>query len=82
MIDQKLPYGIIKSSEELGSVIRHKRKSDRLTQFEAASLCGVGRRVFSEVERGKKSAEIGKVLQIIYGLGLNLNVVPRGSRIK
>lgn len=81
MKDQNFPYGNIKSSEELGSVIRHKRKSDGLTQFEAASLCGVGRRIFSEVERGKRSAEIGKVLQIVYGLGLNLNVVPRGSRL-
>lgn len=80
MEGQNIPYGTFKSTEELGSAIRHKRKSDGLTQFEAASLCGVGRRIFSEVERGKKSAEIGKVLQIIYGLGLQLSVLPRGSR--
>ncbi|NOY85766.1 MAG: helix-turn-helix transcriptional regulator [Deltaproteobacteria bacterium] len=80
MKDQIIPYGTISSSEELGSMIRYKRKLDGLTQFEAASLCGVGRRVLSEVERGKKSAEIGKVLQIIYGLGLELSVTPRRSR--
>lgn len=77
MEGQNIPYGNIESLEELGSLIRHKRKSDGLTQFEAASLCNVGRRIFSEVERGKKSAEIGKVLQIIYGLGLELSVSTR-----
>ncbi len=80
MIGSNSPYGNILSAEDLGIAIRSKRKSDGLTQFEAALLCGVGRRVLSEVERGKESAEIGRVLRILRGLGLELSVSPRGSR--
>ena len=43
-----------------------------LTQLDAAGLCGVGERFLSELERGKQSAELGKVLQVLRRLGLRL----------
>jgi hypothetical protein len=36
-------------------------------------------RFLSELERGKETAEIGKVLRVLERLGLELVVVPRGS---
>lgn len=62
----------IKDTKSLGQAIRERRKSLGLSQFDAAGLCGVGERFLSELERGKLTAEVGKVLQVINRLGLRL----------
>ncbi len=75
---------MITDSKSLGLAIRQQRKSMGLTQLDAAGLCGVGERFLSELERGKKSAELGKVLQVLRRLGLGLilsgqNTMPNGN---
>jgi y4mF family transcriptional regulator len=62
----------IKDSENLGRAIRAQRKSIGLTQLDAAGLCGVGERFLSELERGKPTVELGKVLQVLNRLGLRI----------
>jgi y4mF family transcriptional regulator len=52
----------IRSVRELGNSIRIARKAMRLNQQRFADLAGVGRRFVSELEGGKPSLEIGKVL--------------------
>ena len=61
---------IIKDTQSLGGFIRRHRKSMGLSQLNAAGLCGVGERFLSELERGKPTAELGKVLQVLNRLGL------------
>ena len=73
------PYGRIGSPAELGRAVRRRRREEGLTQAQAAGLCGVGTRFLSELERGKPTAEIGRVLRVLAGLGLLLHVVPRGA---
>ena len=63
---------IIKDSGHLGRAIRAQRKSIGLTQLDAAGLCGVGERFLSELERGKPTVELGKVLQVLNRLGLRI----------
>lgn len=74
-----LPYGNTTSPAELGRAVRRRRREEGLTQAQAAGLCGVGTRFLSELERGKPTAEIGRVLRVLGGLGLLLLVVPRGA---
>ncbi len=74
-----IPNGKIVTPAALGRVIRQRRKLDGLTQAEAAALCGVGTRFLSELERGKATAELGKALRVLSGLGLELTVAPRGG---
>lgn len=76
---KKIPYGIITSISQLGWIIRGYRKELGVRQDEAASLAGVGTRFLSELERGKETAEVGKVLQVLQRMGLDVSVVPRGS---
>ena len=76
---QIIPYGKVDSPEAIGQVIRARRKADRLTQAQAAGLCGVGTRFLSELERGKATAELGKVLRVLRGLGIQVTAVPRGG---
>ncbi len=80
MSNQKIPYGTILSSKEIGKAIRAKRKANDLTQADAAALCGVGTRFLGELERGKETAQIGKVLQILHRLGLEIQITPKGVR--
>ncbi len=76
----KLPYGIIEAPQALGKYIRVSRKQQGATQAEFASLCGVGVRFISDLENGKPTIELGKTLQVVKCLGLELIVQPRGWR--
>lgn len=76
--DISIPYGKIVSVQDIGNIVRATRKAQGATQAEFASLCGVGVRFLSELENGKSTAELGKVLAVIQSLGLELNLQPRG----
>lgn len=75
-----LPYGNISSVDEIGRLVRTHRKAQAATQGEFASLCGVGVRFISDLENGKPTMELGKVLQVLQCLGLEISIQPRGWR--
>ena len=81
MEHKKIPYGKIQGVAQLGALIRKKRKEIRADQAKIAGLSGVGVRFLSELERGKETAELGKALQVLGRLGLEVWVVPRGGRV-
>lgn len=62
----------------LGLAIEAERKRRRLTQTQLANLTNTSINFVSQVERGKKTAQIGKVIDILQILGLQL-VIERGS---
>ncbi|MCP4503667.1 MAG: helix-turn-helix transcriptional regulator [Deltaproteobacteria bacterium] len=68
------------STAELGQLLRAYRKSRNMSQVEAAALAGVGERFLSELERGKSTAEIGKVFNVLNRFGLTLTIARRGGR--
>ena len=72
------PYGNIKSPDDLAGVVRERRKQQGATQAQFAALCGVGVRFISDLENGKPTVQIGKVLQVIHCLGLELGLRARG----
>ncbi len=78
MNTMNLPYGKVSNPEDLGKIVRTKRKQDQLTQADVVALCGVGSRFVSELENGKPTLELGKALQLLSCLGLEVKVVPRG----
>ena len=67
----------IRSLDQLGEFVMTRRKAKKLTQQEFADLAGVGRRFVSELESGKPTAEIGKVLKVLNALGIDLIVKDR-----
>jgi y4mF family transcriptional regulator len=73
----KLSYGNISSTEEIGQLVRACRKAQLVTQAELAALCGVGVRFVSELENGKTTLELGKVLHVLKCLGLEVAIMPR-----
>lgn len=72
-------YGRITSVQQLGGVIRLKRKEIGLKQDLAAGMTGVGTKFLSQLENGKETAELGKALQVLQKLGLELYVFPRSA---
>ena len=72
-------YGRIASVEQLGRAIRCKRKEIGLRQELAAGMTGVGTKFLSQLENGKETAELGKALQVLHKMGLELYVFPRGA---
>lgn len=67
----------IRSLDQLGEFVMTRRKAKKLTQQGFADLAGVGRRFVSELESGKPTAEIGKVLKVLNALGIDLIVKDR-----
>ncbi len=64
----------ISSAEDLGTAIRARRKGDGLTLAEAAGLTGVGVRFLSELENGKPTVRLDKLLRVTQALGLELRL--------
>jgi len=69
----------IQSLKDISSQIRARRKSLGFTQAECAAFCGVGTRFLSELENGKDSIHLGKTLQVLKMLGLNLQLIENGA---
>ena len=67
----------IRSVEDLGEAIRTRRKELHYTQAFLAEFTGFSVSFISDVERGKATAEIGKTLQLLMILGLDLSVERR-----
>ncbi len=67
----------VATAADIGAAIRKKRKEDGLTLADTAALCGVGYRFMSDLENGKETAQIGKVLQVMKALGLDVQIESR-----
>lgn len=57
--------------------IKKFRTQKKLSVIKSAELSGVGRNFISDVERGKVTAEFGKVAQYAQSLGLNITISPK-----
>jgi transcriptional regulator with XRE-family HTH domain len=79
MTTQETHYGAVRSAEELGRLVRAHRKSRHLTLETISGLGNLSPRFLSEFERGKKTAEIGKILKALRTLGLEVIIQPRGA---
>ena len=72
-------YGRIRSPEELGKLARAERKRQHLTLNEVYSASGLSTRFLSEFERGKPNASLGRVIDALQALGLDILILPRGE---
>jgi HTH-type transcriptional regulator/antitoxin HipB len=66
------------SAAEVGKILAAARKHHGLTQAEVARAIGATQTWVSEVEKGKDTAQIGKILRALSHLGVRLQtgVVP------
>lgn len=59
------------SMQDIANLVRKARKEQGITQEELAGVAGTGRRFIYDIENGKDSVQIGKLLLVIQVLGLS-----------
>lgn len=72
----------IKTPADIGAIVRSARKEQNLRQDELAGVAGVGLRFIVDLEAGKPTAQIGKVLQVLQTLGCSIDILAPGERRK
>jgi HTH-type transcriptional regulator/antitoxin HipB len=73
---------LVHDPKTVGRAIRERRKKSGVTLTQAAGLAGVGVRFLHELEHGKPTASIGKALQVLERMGLEVWIVPRGTPLR
>ncbi len=61
---------------QFAEAVRLARKRHGMTQSDLAGLSGTGLRFISELERGKPTVALNKVLAVLATLGLRLQIEP------
>lgn len=59
-----------RNPKQLGAAIRARRRQLKVTQKDLAMTCGTGLRFIIDLEKGKPTCQIGKILQVVQALGL------------
>ncbi len=67
----------ITDAKSLGNAIRQRRKELKYTQGYISEITGLSVSFLSDLENGKSTAEIGKTIEVINLLGLDINVEAR-----
>ena len=68
----------INDSVQFGNIIRNRRKELGYTQAFLSEYSGLSVSFISDLENGKPTAELAKVLFLSSMLGLDVNVQSRG----
>ena len=66
-------------TNDIGSLVKHKRNQLKMTQPQLAAVSGAGVRFISDLENGKPTMQIGKILGILHVLGLDIYMSERGA---
>ena len=64
----------VRTPEELGRLIRQQRKRQGLRQTDLAAMIGASHVFLGDVEKGKPTVQLGRVLKLLDELGLTLRV--------
>lgn len=72
-------YGRVRSPQTIGQLAREERKRQGLTLEAIYSASDLTTRFLSEFERGKPNVSLGRVLDALQMLGLELLALPRGE---
>ena len=63
-------------STTLGLIVRRERKAQKLKQTELAAVSGVGIRFIVDLEAGKPTLQLEKVLRVVTTLGCAITITP------
>jgi y4mF family transcriptional regulator len=69
----------IKSTQDLGQLVREYRVAQKMTQADILGLANTGNRFIVELENGKPTVQFQKVLDVLDALGLELAIQKKGN---
>jgi len=64
------------TAQAIGQIVRESRKRLGVTQRALALTSGTGLRFLIDLEKGKETCQIGKVLTVLQTLGIKLTLTP------
>ncbi len=72
-----MPRMKLQTATEIGALIRRTRKEQHVSQTVLAGLASVGTRFISDLENGKGTIQVQKLLDVLNALGLGLYIFNR-----
>ena len=60
--------------ESIGTAIRHYRQQAGLSQAELAELSGLNRSYLSDLERGRETEQVKRILRVLRQLGVRMTL--------
>ena len=63
------------SVKELGALVAKVRKAQGISQLELSQAADVGRRFVVELENGKETVHVGKMLKVLDILGIDFKLL-------
>jgi HTH-type transcriptional regulator/antitoxin HipB len=70
---------LVRTPEQLGSVVRRARKKQGLTQAALGRVAGVRQETISIIETGNSAAKLETLLAVLAALDLDLRIDPRSK---
>lgn len=67
----------VTTSTEIGQLIKQRRKSVKVTQRTLAAASGTGLKFIVELEQGKPTCQIQKIMTVLNTLGLRVIIKER-----
>ena len=69
----------VRNAAELGAEIRRRRKELRYTQAFLAEYAGISASFLSDLENGKDTIQLNKLMRVVSLLGMDLIIGARGE---
>jgi y4mF family transcriptional regulator len=70
---------VVRSSNDVGNIARTVRREQGLTQLDIAGIANTGNRFIIELEQGKPTVQLQKVLDALALVGLEVVLRRKGS---
>lgn len=74
MSNIEYPY-LVQLPKYIGPAIKDKRKKKKMTQKDLADITGTSVKFISNVEQGKSTARLDKVLDLLRAVGLRVYLI-------
>lgn len=71
---------VVRSALDIGQMVKRQRNDMNLRQLDVAGLANTGNRLIVDVENGKPTVQLQKVLDLLDILGLEVVIQPKTSR--
>jgi HTH-type transcriptional regulator/antitoxin HipB len=71
---------VVRTAGDLGSIVRQQRHGLKLRQIDLAGVGNTGNRLIVDIEKGKPTVQLQKVLNVLDLLGLELVVRQKSAR--
>ena len=64
---------------QLAEIVRHERKRQKVSQIRLSQLADVGVRFVRDLEDGKETVQLDKVLKVLETLGISVELSSMGD---